>query len=175
MIQRLVRVCAAILLVGAGVRLLIVDPYRGNLAAKEFRLLTDRALRESSRPTRTRTAAQSVTSLRRELRHNPHDARLHLLTAANLRILRREQQAIVHYERALKTERRPEIFYNLGLAEVASGRREEGIGHLVAASMFNPWILSVDLQHSRPDLFREVASIVEAKVAAAEARASRNS
>jgi tetratricopeptide (TPR) repeat protein len=61
------------------------------------------------------------------------NVQMHMVAAANLRLLKRYEEAAGHYRKALRYDHRPEIYFNLGLTEIDAGRREEGIRNLVLA------------------------------------------
>jgi tetratricopeptide (TPR) repeat protein len=58
--------------------------------------------------------------------------------AANERLLGRNDAAAAKYRKALAINRRPEIFFNLGMTLLDGGHREEGIQNLVTAIRFKP-------------------------------------
>ena len=56
-----------------------------------------------------------------------------MVAAANARLIKRFPKAIDDYRAALRIDQRPEIYFNLGIAEVDAGSREAGIEDLVIA------------------------------------------
>jgi hypothetical protein len=67
------------------------------------------------------------------LRPTTASVELLMVTAANARLAKRNQEAIDNYRAALRIDHRPEIYFNLGLAEIDNGQREQGIEDLVVA------------------------------------------
>lgn len=71
----------------------------------------------------------------------PDDLELYMIAAGSLRELGRSDQAIPMYEHALKLDRRPEIYLNLGETQMESGQVAEAIPNLAAAVLFDPNLL----------------------------------
>ena len=72
------------------------------------------------------------------LRHDPTDVSMLMIAAANDQLANNYHGAITLYRTALKEDRRPELYLNLGNCEIAAGLREEGIADLVEAVAFEP-------------------------------------
>jgi hypothetical protein len=58
---------------------------------------------------------------------------LYMVAAANLRLLKRYDDAVACYRTVLRYDDRPEVYFNLGVTEVEAGHREQGIEDLVFA------------------------------------------
>ena len=71
----------------------------------------------------------------------------YMASAANERLLGRNADAVLKYERALAYDRRPEIYLNLGLAQLAAGQQAEGVRTLVLACIYNPEYLDEISDH----------------------------
>ena len=65
-----------------------------------------------------------------------------MLEAENLRVLGRHIEAVAAYRRALRFERRPEIYLQLGLTQVEAGQEKEAFIHLLKAVSFDSRLLS---------------------------------
>jgi tetratricopeptide (TPR) repeat protein len=112
-----------------------VDRVRINLAKKEIEQSTASALLMP--PSRAANAARgNLARLAPLLRRNPVDVDLWLEAGANQRLLRQWEEAIESYTRALRIEPRPEVYLNLGHAEVQAGRIEGAIDHYARAVRF---------------------------------------
>ena len=66
------------------------------------------------------------------------NANFFMIRAANLRILGRIDESIAMYESALRDEKRPEIFFQLGMAQLAAARRDAAIDSFAQALIFQP-------------------------------------
>ena len=64
-----------------------------------------------------------------------------MVAAANERILNHPEQAIAYYQQAMRYDRRPELYFNLGEAQAEAGRNQEAIQNLFTACLFNPELL----------------------------------
>jgi tetratricopeptide (TPR) repeat protein len=80
------------------------------------------------------TARQQVEEIRTCVDRFPWIVNLYMIEAANLRLLGREAEAISAYETALRYDRRPEIYLNLGRAEANAGK-SGAIRHLAIAGL----------------------------------------
>lgn len=69
------------------------------------------------------------------------DVGIDMLLAASYRILGQEREATRRYRDALRLDRRPEIFTNLALTELAMGDRNAAREDFLRAALFNPWML----------------------------------
>jgi tetratricopeptide (TPR) repeat protein len=63
----------------------------------------------------------------------PWNINLHLLVAANYAARDMHEDAIRVYEEALQYDRRPEIYFNLGLEMLKAGRVDEAVAQLTTA------------------------------------------
>ena len=72
----------------------------------------------------------------------------YMASAANERLLGRNADAVAKYERALAYDRRPEIYLNMGLAQLAAGQQVEGVRTLVLACIYNPEYLDEISDHN---------------------------
>jgi hypothetical protein len=80
-------------------------------------ILSDR----SSAFSRVQAARQNAREIRECTKAFPWIVNLHMIEAANLRILGRDREAIAAYEAALRYDRRPELYHNLGAVQAAVG------------------------------------------------------
>jgi hypothetical protein len=87
----------------------------------------------------TTLAARRNRALLEEcLRRDPANVPTLMIAAANDQLAKNYDGAITLYRMALKEDRRPELYLNLGNCEIAAGLRDEGIADLVEAVAFEP-------------------------------------
>jgi tetratricopeptide (TPR) repeat protein len=72
----------------------------------------------------------------------PDDLELYMLAAACFRQLAQSRDAIPMYQKALSLDRRPELYLNLGEAQVEANLADEAVPNLAAAVAFNPDLLA---------------------------------
>lgn len=83
-------------------------------------------------------AGQTLDTINKYRDRFPHDVRLAMIEGANERIRGQASAAVGAYERALRYDRRPEIYLNLALAEQQLGHRENAARSLANAIRFAP-------------------------------------
>ena len=84
------------------------------------------------------TLRENIAFLRKALRHEPTDPWLHLQLAGSYILLGRDEEAIAQCQIALRHHQRPEIYYRLGDAQIASGKIDEAITSYAHAVAFHP-------------------------------------
>lgn len=110
-------------------------PHRCNQIEKAAELTTERTLEIGGGYTeavRAREAAQRVVAC---IEHARTDVNLYMLAAANYRALGRFDEALAMYRAALRYDRRPELYFNIGETYLAMGNAEEANRFLVAAAL----------------------------------------
>ncbi|HMC22643.1 MAG TPA: hypothetical protein VKL19_12400, partial [Thermoanaerobaculia bacterium] len=70
------------------------------------------------------------------IEHCPAAVNAYMIAAANYAVLHRIPEAIVMYERALRYDRRPEIYFELGMAYLEVGQRDRAISALLVWRLF---------------------------------------
>lgn len=126
---------AVLLLVAVALYHLCWIPYGCNREVKAVQRSTDAAL--SAPPMEAPSVARrNLLRLDRCLPQSPTDVRLLMLAAANYQILDRHADAIAAYERALRIDKRPEIYYELGLTQLSVGDRSSALASLTRAARF---------------------------------------
>src|SRR5512132_1561082 len=143
-IERLAKILLPVVLAAcsvAAVWYLVVVPWRCDLvcARTENRTRTAFSNRVSDQNAHI-LARTSIDEIKPCLESDPTNVALYMIEAANFRILNRPEDAIAVYSRALQYDRRPELFLNLGLVQLETGRREEAIRNLELAVRFNPHV-----------------------------------
>ena len=83
----------------------------------------------------------------------PPEAIVPIARGAAARVLGDSRAAVAEYQRALAIDRRPEIYFQLGLAQLANRDRPAGIESLTRACAFDPARLS---EIADPDARRDV-------------------
>jgi tetratricopeptide (TPR) repeat protein len=143
--EREMKFSAAIVVVLAacwGVFELCVRPARCNYLEGQAERTTLMAY-EGRRPEFiTRRIAQSTLSQIGSCLQCCPNANLLMIAAACHRLEGRNDFAIRDYRTALIYDRRPEIYYNLGMTQVDAGQTEEAVNNLTLAVKFNQLMLS---------------------------------
>jgi len=85
----------------------------------------------------TVTARENLARLEPCRRKVPWNVNLHMLVAANHAARDMHEQAVNEYREALRYDRRPEIYLNLGTELVKTGRVDEAIEPLTLAYTIN--------------------------------------
>jgi len=83
-------------------------------------------------------ARQNLAIIRKQLRISPEAIDLYMLAAVNYRVLERPDDAIDMYTTALKYDRRPEIYLQLGNSEFERGNHDAALRAILPALKFNP-------------------------------------
>lgn len=78
-------------------------------------------------------ARQAIDETTRCLEVSPASISLYMIRAAALRMLGRHEEAAMDYRRALRFDRRAELYLNLGLTELDAGRPEQAADALTTA------------------------------------------
>lgn len=112
-------------------------PYRCNIKKKAIQQRTVMALGSPDLARASIQARRHLAEMASCLEQTPQDVDLYMIAAANYRLLNRQEEAIKMYENALKYDRRPEIYLQLGLTQLTAGKRAEAFHSLVTASEFD--------------------------------------
>ncbi|HXI14014.1 MAG TPA: hypothetical protein VNM92_15420 [Thermoanaerobaculia bacterium] len=112
-------------------------PYRCSVLAKEVRSETLHALEIADTPSGKLLARSNLERLSvcsgASLLQGDH----YMIVAVNRRILGRFDEAIEGYELALGRDRRPEIYFQIGLTELERGNRDAALRNLTLAASFS--------------------------------------
>lgn len=139
-----IRIAAALLVAGGtalAVQHLCYLPWRADVERKKQEDITV-ALWERQPAFTAVRARQNVLVARSFLdKRGIHNTGLYMTAAANYRLLEDYDSASEMYKEALRFDRRPELYYNLGISEVNAGRRKEGVDALIHAGLFNPFLI----------------------------------
>jgi tetratricopeptide (TPR) repeat protein len=116
-------------------------PYVCNVRKSEARRTLERLYAHADAAGARIVARRTVETMDHCIAANPADVGQSMIRAGALRMLGRPEEAAVEYRRALHYDRRSELYFNLGLAEIESGDEEKGLRHLVLASLTSPTYL----------------------------------
>lgn len=130
---------AALLLIAAAVASYCFAwmPFHCNILERTIQARTDDLFAKRMAEYRQVNAAEDnlrlLSDCARWTRTSPN---LHLLAAANWSLRGDHEMTLREYETALHYDRRPEFYYNLGMAQLDAGLIEQGTNSLETACMF---------------------------------------
>jgi tetratricopeptide (TPR) repeat protein len=134
------------------------QPWQCNIAKKEIEARTNMAYDVVVDTFRvSRMARTNMAALEPCLAAMPTDVSLYMLAAANDRLVGRVDEAATMYRKALQYDRRPELYYNLGLMELALKQRGPAVADLLTAVRFSRQYLAdlpIDVQNEIMDALR---------------------
>ena len=139
MAERLIRVFGCAVAVGLclfALDRLVAGPFACNRAAHRTRTRTERTLQLTDPTIAAERARVDVDDMSRCLRCTPASIEISMNEAANLRILGRNREAVDVYRNALRFDRRPELYMNLGETLIQLGERPEGMRMLLECARF---------------------------------------
>lgn len=134
-------------------------PWRVNEAKKSVEKVAIALVRSGNARGAVTTVLRNLERIDSYIRLTPHDVELYMLRGAYLRLLGRTDEAIGTYRAALDYDRRPEIYFNLGIVLLESGNRIEAVEALVIAVRFGEDYLKLI---SDPFIREEVARKADA-------------
>jgi cytochrome c-type biogenesis protein CcmH/NrfG len=143
---------AAIALIAGGILPLIECNREKGRVHREVRRLG----RSGDENARTAQASNNVAACRRCLAIYPGDFQLHMLMAANLRILGNDEEALQSYERARAIAERPEIYAQMAEIEIERGNLDTARSLLLSAAMFNVRLVETVDEPLRGEIQAEV-------------------
>lgn len=111
-------------------------PYRCDEIEKASLLMTSQTLQAGGGYGESVRARQTAARVLTCIEHVPTNVNLYMLVAANYRVLGRYEDAIAMYRAALRYDRRPELYLNIGESYLALGNAEEAQRYLVATALF---------------------------------------
>jgi tetratricopeptide (TPR) repeat protein len=118
-----------------------VMPYRCNLVKSAQTVAIERVYQNGPGPSARMAARGSLAALQPCTFPTCRDVGSDMLIAAAYRLLGRNDEAIRAYRHALTLDRRPEIYANLAVVELAAGDRNAARADFMRASLFNPWMI----------------------------------
>jgi tetratricopeptide (TPR) repeat protein len=142
MMRPLLRILAAAIIVACASVLLwdsVVVPYRCNLRLRQQKSDIAQVFSMPTNSVRAvQLARQTAENLQPCLSACAGNIDLLMVLAANDRAMDRNPQAIAIYETALRYERRPELYLNLGQTQLANGNPQAALENLTRACIYNP-------------------------------------
>lgn len=106
-------------------------------------------------------ARNNLAACRRWLAMYPEDFQLHMLTAANLRILGSPDDALRSFENALAIAERPETYAQMAEIELERGNLEAGRRHMLKVATFSMLFLDYVDEPMRGEIRAEVLAHYE--------------
>lgn len=103
------------------------------------------------------SARENVDAVLRSIRACPREPNFYMIAAANYRILRRHEEAASMYESTLRLERRPEIYFQLGMTRADMGMNVEAVESFTRACRFVPVLIEQVPGHLREDVRARLA------------------
>ena len=119
-------------------RALIVPQWHCDIQMRTIRARTDEIERHGDSLGVYPAARENVRRLTSCLNVERDNVEAWMLLAANFLALDKKLEAAAAYREALKYDRRPELFFSLGLVELDLGQRDAAIKDLTTAATFNP-------------------------------------
>ncbi|MFZ2493083.1 MAG: hypothetical protein WA208_16490 [Thermoanaerobaculia bacterium] len=141
--MRAIRQLAALAVVAAALWLItvrVLPSYAMNLKKREIADRTSEAYRgqETMREMAGQLARRNAEELEPWARRFPMDADLHVIRAANLRLVGREFDAAQAYGTAVRYQPTPELLVSLAETQLSIGRKREARENAMRAVAFNP-------------------------------------
>src|SRR5262245_47940414 len=112
-------------------------PWRADVERKRIETITMALLERQPAFGRGR-ARENIVAARRYLDRGAHNTGLYMAAAANYRFVEDFDEAAAMYQACLRYDRRPELYYNLGIVELERFHRDAAKDALVCAAVFNP-------------------------------------
>jgi tetratricopeptide (TPR) repeat protein len=141
-------IAAVIVLAVLAIHRLVWVPLRCDLETRALEESTVDALSRTD-GTRMILARETLERAGKASAQCGEDLHLYMIRGANLRILRRSEEAEAMFREALRLNRRPEIYLQLGLAQVESGKNAEAVESFRKAVEFQPIIMEQVPVHLR--------------------------
>ena len=136
-------------------------PFRCEIEMKRAMVQTDYATRVAAEYNAVLAARENLRTLLACSEHCPWDVRSHFAAAWNLRILKRYDDAIAEYQQALKYDRRPELYSELGNAYLEAGKEDAAMQAFLQAGRFDRYVLGERL--TRPDIKERILNQLESE------------
>jgi tetratricopeptide (TPR) repeat protein len=167
--MKALRVLATIAtLAGAAILILVlsIEPYQNNLMKhrieNEIGKMFEMQQSATPSPAIAERTRANVERIQQALRLAPADVDLYMELAAEYRMLGRLDDAASSYRNALRYDRRPEIYRNLGEVDASLGDRDAAVDDFAHALAFAPSEEDLIPNYLLPDVRRRAAVIVAA-------------
>lgn len=113
------------------------QPFRCNVMDNRLQRLADEIFDLPNGLTVMMEARQAIAIMQQCIAACPTDVDMYMTLAAHDRVLGRLQHAADMYGQALKYDRRPELFFNLGVVQLEMNQRDAAIVTLTTACSFD--------------------------------------
>jgi len=164
------RVVIALLIAAASLQAIqatVVRPYRCAQRKKLAQVVIDQAYRRGESMPSAIVARQHLDEITRCIQESPEDVDLWMNKAALLRLVGLDSEAIKAYEQALRYDRRPEIYLNLGIVQAQQGDKPAAIESYARAVLYSPGLTrALDDPEMRKAVLARAAEIAPASAAA---------
>jgi tetratricopeptide (TPR) repeat protein len=169
-VLRWLAACVVAALAGYAVYGLAWRPFRCNVVTKRVQTMAEDIFELPTTMTVVMEARQGIAEMQRCIASCPTDVDAYMTVAAHDRVIGRLQHAAAMYSEALKYDRRPELFFNLGIVEYELNQSDAALGALTKACTF-----SIEYADDIPDpnLRQAVLSAVRAQQERAIAEGAR--
>jgi tetratricopeptide (TPR) repeat protein len=117
------------------------QPYLCNRVKRELIAPTQAAYESRGAPRAKMLARDNLQRIEKCRSFDFNDISVQMITAANLRVLGRNREAVDIYLQLLRIQKRPEIYMNLGQTEVDLGHQRLAVEAFFQAAIFNPWLI----------------------------------
>jgi tetratricopeptide (TPR) repeat protein len=135
-------------------------PFRCNIVKKRLQSVAFEIFELPNVPTVTLKARHAIAELQPCVAVCPTDVDMYMTLAAHDRVLGRLQHAADMYHQALSYDRRPELFFNLGMVQLQLNQRDAALIALTQACSFS---IEYAGDIPDPDLREEVLQAVRAQ------------
>ena len=135
-----------------------VLPWRINRVLHTVEARSRIALAVSDRERSAILARQSIDDLSSIAGASELDVNFHLMYASNARLLGRWNEALDHYNAALRADHRPEIYFQRGLTMLEMGNPDAAVADFVTTARFNPNLLD-DMDYNLRERVRGLAGL----------------
>lgn len=139
---RLPAVIAVWIGAAAAFRTFCLKPYQCNIVDKSIESRTLPVLEGGAIPYSVSAIAHANLEKLEPCMKSCEAVNRYMIAAANHRMLNQPAAAAALYQQALRCDRRPEIYLNLGETQVESGEIAGGTENLVIACTYNPELMN---------------------------------
>jgi tetratricopeptide (TPR) repeat protein len=141
----------------------VIEPYRCNLRLKKATQTILFIHRMDAGGLRVSESARGVVqSLQPCVAACPNNVAASMVLAGAYRFLGNRREAIAVYQSALRYDRRPELYYNLGQTQLEDGQTGSGLRNLITAVIHDPVYLD-EISDHQPEV-RHALELYQARL-----------
>lgn len=129
--------CVVAALAAHAVYRLAWQPFRCNIVKNRVQRVAFGIFDLPNSPTVARKARQAIADIQPCVAACPTDVDMYMTLAMNDRVIGRLQHAADMYGQALKYDRRPEIYFNIGMVQLEMNQRDAALATLTKACSFS--------------------------------------